>query len=52
MQEHEILELLKKKQVNIWAINHYKNVKQYNDWRDNDRILTEEEFNILKEWTL
>lgn len=45
-----VLEILKKKRVNLWAISFYTNVSGYNSVRENDRKLTEEEFKLVKEW--
>lgn len=49
-EDLNVLEILKNKKVNVMVLDHLNNVKQYNEWRVNDRSLTEEEFKKLKEW--
>lgn len=50
MKDLEILELLKRKRVNIYLVEYFRNVKAYNELRNSERVLTEEEFIKIKEW--
>lgn len=43
------LEIIKTKKVNVWGVFEYKDFKQYNLFRQEDRHLTKEEFHLLKE---
>ena len=50
-RELKALEIIKKKQVNVWAFNMCNSVGAYNASRPNDmaKPLTQEEFDFLKE---
>ena len=49
----EILEIIKKKRVNVSAFDVLETCKEYNDYCDmvgGQKHLTETEFNLIKEW--
>ena len=50
-EDLEVLEIIKKKRVNIYAISKSVNAKDYNSINAPiERHLTEIEFNLIKEW--
>ena len=46
----EVLEIIKNKQVDIFWLNKCDTYTAYNSWMGLQRMLTEDEFNKLKEW--
>lgn len=48
----KILEIIKAKKVNVYDFNRVNNVNDYNNYLtlEFSQELTEEEFNLLKEW--
>lgn len=46
----DVLDILRAKEVSVFALGLYETANKYNNWRNPKRHLTEEEFEICKRW--
>lgn len=49
-QDLEVLEILKNKNVDIYLLGQFKNLKMYNDWVSPSKHLTKKEYDKVINW--